>query len=246
MGGLNGLDLFSGIGGISLALEPWVRTTAYCEIDPYCQRVLNSRMRDGSIERAPVWDDVKTLTGREIGPVDLISGGFPCQDISLAGKRAGLDGERSGLYREILRLVSECKPSYVFLENVAAIRSHAWRVVADLATLGYDCRWTSLSAAQVGAPHKRDRWWLLAANTISVSIRVESWRSSWPNRQVAPIARNDVEAKRLVKPRVWNAEYGICRAVDGVPYRVDRLRALGNSVVPLQARTAFKYLGGLA
>ncbi|NCX93455.1 MAG: DNA cytosine methyltransferase [Gammaproteobacteria bacterium] len=120
---MNGLDLFSGIGGIGLALEPWVRTVAYCEREPYAQGVLLSRMQSGDIDRAPIWDDVTTLRGDMLPRIDIISGGFPCQDISVAGLGKGLAGERSGLFFEIARLVRECQPRFVFLENVPAIRT---------------------------------------------------------------------------------------------------------------------------
>lgn len=162
---MNGLDLFSGLGGISLALEPWINTIAYCENDPYACGVLLSRMANGQLQHAPIWDDVTTLRGEHFKgqPVDFVSGGFPCQDLSVAGTGRGLDGERSGLYREVIRLVRELRPSFVFLENVPNIRTKGADVVTgDLAGLGYDCRWTTLSASEVGAPHKRNRWWLLA------------------------------------------------------------------------------------
>lgn len=160
---MNGLDLFSGIGGIGIALEPWVRTVAYCERDRYAQGVLLSRMRSGDIDQAPIWDDVTTLRADLLPRIDIIFGGFPCQDLSVAGLGKGLAGERSGLFFEIVRLARECEPRFVFLENVPAIRTRGGEtVVKELAKIGYDCRWTTLSAAAVGAPHKRERWFLLA------------------------------------------------------------------------------------
>lgn len=160
---LNGLDLFSGIGGIGLALSPWVRTVAYCEQDRYAQAVLMSRMRAGDIDRAPIWDDVRTLRGDMLDGIDIIFGGFPCQDISVAGTGKGLEGKRSGLFFEIMRLVDEVRPAFVFLENVPAIRTRGLnRVLYEFTARGYDCRWTVLSAASVGAPHLRERWFLLA------------------------------------------------------------------------------------
>jgi DNA (cytosine-5)-methyltransferase 1 len=167
---VNGLDLFSGIGAVSLALRPWVRTVAYCEILDYRRRVLVSRMEVGELETAPVWDDVRTLDALELAaigatPVDIIFGGFPCQDLSCAGRGAGLAGERSGLFFEIMRLAGELRPRFVFLENVPAIRTRgAAAVGAELARLGYDCRWDHLSAYDMGAPHLRDRWFCLAHN----------------------------------------------------------------------------------
>ena len=161
---LNGLDLFAGIGGISLALQPWVQTVCYVEREPYAVGVLRSRIQSGDLEDAPIWDDVTTFDGEPWrGCVDIITAGFPCQDISAAGKGAGLEGERSGLFFEVVRLAEEIQPTFIFLENVPAIRTRGLdRVGKELADLGYDCRWGVVSAAEVGAPHLRKRWWLLA------------------------------------------------------------------------------------
>ena len=162
---LNGLDLFSGIGGISLALRDYVRPISYCEIDSYCQGVLLSRMANGELNNSPIWDDIKSLGYRILlyTPVDIIYGGFPCQDISIAGHGKGLAGERSGLFYEIVRLCSEIKPRFIFLENVPAITSRGGtEVVREIAKMGYDCRWCVISAASVGALHIRERWFLLA------------------------------------------------------------------------------------
>ena len=161
---LNGLSLFSGYGGIDYALREYVRPIIYCDIEPYAQAILLSRMHEGSIPFAPIWDDVKTLDGNPFkGLVDIIYGGFPCQDLSVAGKGKGLAGERSGLFREIVRLAQEASPTFIFLENVPAIRTRGCLQVQEaLASIGYDTRWTTLSASQVGANHKRERWFLLA------------------------------------------------------------------------------------
>src|SRR5690606_10090066 len=113
-----------GYGGIDLALRDWVRPILYCEIEHYAQAILVSRMDDQSLPFAPIWDDVTTLDGSLFkGLVDIVYGGFPCQDISVAGKGAGLDGERSGLFREIIRICKEASPTFIFLENVPAIRT---------------------------------------------------------------------------------------------------------------------------
>lgn len=170
---LNGLDLFSGIGGLTVALEPWVRPVAYCENDRYAQSVLLSRMSNGSIIGAPIWDDVRTLRGSGIGiGIDIITGGFPCQDISVAGRRVGLGGERSRLFLHVARLAEEVRPAFIFLENVPAIRSRGLSVVIfELARLGFDLRWTIVSAAEVGAPHLRKRWFCLAAHPD----RIKDW-----------------------------------------------------------------------
>jgi DNA (cytosine-5)-methyltransferase 1 len=159
---LNGLDLFSGIGGLTLALAPWVRPVAYCENDRYAQSVLLSKMGSGELPSAPIWDDVTTMRGDALRNIDIVYGGFPCQDVSLAGARKGLDGERTGLFREAIRLIRECKPQFVFFENVPGIRRYVPSVRGELEALGYDCRDGFLSAAEVGANHIRNRWWLLA------------------------------------------------------------------------------------
>jgi DNA (cytosine-5)-methyltransferase 1 len=189
---LNGLDLFSGIGGIGLALQPWVRTVCYVEINGYCQRVLRERMRDGQLDDGPIWDDVRTFDPRPwAGTVDIVSGGFPCQDISTAGRGAGLAGKRSGLFWQIVRVVRAVRPAFVFVENVPVITHPARggaQVVAALAALGFDCRWGVLGADDVGAPHIRKRWWLLAYAAeqgewgLPAGSRAEGQRAADPER----------------------------------------------------------------
>jgi site-specific DNA-cytosine methylase len=267
---LHGLDLFSGIGGLSLALQPWVRTIAYCEIDEHCRAVIRNHSRRGALDTAPIFGDVRELCAEHLTePVDIVFGGFPCQDISLAGRRAGLDGERSGLYREVVRLVGELRPTFVFLENVAAIRAHAWRVIQDLAGLGFDCRWTALSAAEVGAPHRRDRWWLLAAHPERIKLWLESGRGSGANgtealfapppppQRLAPDDDDDEgelqQSGALGTQRgrasdsivtAWRdrADEGVSLLVHGLPVRMVDQRLTGNAVVPAQAREAFRRL----
>lgn len=242
---LNGLDLFSGIGGLTVALSPWVRPIAYCENERYAQAVLLSRQSGGELPSAPIWDDVRTLGhGCLSADVDIIYGGFPCQDISVAGAGRGLEGQRSGLYFEVERLVREHAPAFVFLENVPAIRTRGGeRVVKGLASMGYDCRWTTLSAAQVGAPHKRERWWLLAAH----SERLNAQGSLDVCRQTreAPC-----DAALLPAFPRWERlddvpESAVLGRNHGLPAYVDRIRAVGNAVVPAQAREAFRILMGL-
>jgi DNA (cytosine-5)-methyltransferase 1 len=161
---MNVLDLFSGIGGFSLGLErAGMRTVAFCEIEPYARRVLAKHWPD-----VPCYDDVRTLTADRLRAdgisVDVICGGFPCQDISLAGKGAGIaEGTRSGLWSEYARLIGELRPSYVVVENVAALLSRGIdRVLGDLASIGYDAEWHCIPASAVGAPHRRDRLWIVA------------------------------------------------------------------------------------
>lgn len=245
---LNGLDLFAGIGGIALALEPWVKPVAYCEIDPYAQSVLIERMQTGELANAPIWDDVRTLRASMLPPIDIISGGFPCQDISQANPDGrGLDGQRSGLFFEIMRLVDELRPSFVFLENVPEIINRGGlRVTAELAARGYDTRWDIISAKDVGAKHLRRRFWLLAHST-----RVGS---KGGDNVTGNISQNDQAERREVPDRHydpkpqgnWQARANqVYRDAYGVSAGVDRLRCIGNAVVPQQAREAFKRLMGI-
>ena len=159
MNGLRVLDLFSGIGGFSLGLErAGMQTVAFCEIDKTAQQVLRKHWSD-----VPIFDDVKTLKGEQLGTIDVICGGFPCQDLSFAGKGAGLTGARSGLWWEFHRLIKEIKPSWVIIENVAALRSRGLdKVLGSLAEIGYDAEWHCVPASAVGAPHQRDRVWIIA------------------------------------------------------------------------------------
>lgn len=161
---LNGIDLFSGYAGITVALSEYVQPIIYCEKEEYAKGILVSRMEDETIPFAPIWNDVTTLDGKQFkGLVDIVYGGFPCQDISVAGKGAGLDGKRSGLFYEVVRICKEASPQFIFLENVPAIRTRGSIEVQEaMAIIGYDCRWCTLSASEVGANHKRERWFLLA------------------------------------------------------------------------------------
>ena len=162
---MNELALFAGAGGGILGgqILGW-RTVCAVEREPYAAGVLVARQNDGFLAPFPIWDDVCTFDGRPWrGIVDVVSGGFPCQDISVAGKGAGIDGERSGLWGEMARIIGEVRPRFAFVENSPALVNRGLgRVIGDLAALGYDCRWTVLSAADVGAPHRRERIWIVA------------------------------------------------------------------------------------
>lgn len=273
-----GLDLFSGIGGLTKALDGYVQPVAYCEIDPYARGVLLSRMYAGDLPLAPIWDDVSSLRGALLPHIDIIYGGFPCQDISVAGKQVGLGGKRSGLFFEIVRLVSEIKPTFIFLENVSNIRTKGLgSVLKELDKLRYDCRWGLLSAADMGANHKRERWFLLAhANggglPESYICKKQSGRAEVictgedmpygesTKKDINEVADADDTGQRLHMPGGapqdrgarasqrsdwWDVEPNVGRVANGIPKRVDRLRALGNAVVPQQAREAFELLMGL-
>lgn len=280
-GKLNGLSLFTGYAGIDLALRDYIRPVGYCDIEQYSHATLLSRFDDGSIPFAPIWTDVRKVDGRKLrGVVDVITGGFPCQDISVAGNGKGLEGERSGLFFEIARLAEEIAPSLLVLENVPAIRTRGDETVQKtLAELGYDARWTTLSASQVGANHKRERWFCVAAHTERFQLRDESWWRGWQNGKGKAITRNDGKKESVAdtdsanvggcgisgrsspelsvnsvigyggaqkgKSDWWSVEPDICRVANGVAFRVDRIKALGNGVVPLQVKTAFEALMGI-
>lgn len=162
---MNELHLFAGTGGGILG-GMLLGHTCVCavEIEPYCRKVLLQRQRDGMLPKFPIWDDVRTFDGKPWREkVDIICGGFPCQDISCAGKGAGIDGERSGLWSEFARIISEVRPRYAFVENspMLAIRGLG-RVLGDLSESGYDAEWFVMGADDCGAPHRRKRMWILA------------------------------------------------------------------------------------
>jgi len=236
---MNELALFAGIHGIGLGLKrafkrrglPF-RTVCYVEWDDYCIEVLKSRIRDGMLDDAPIWGDIRTFDGRPwAGCVDIVTGGFPCQDLSFAGRGAGLEGERSGLFFELMRIVREVRPGIVLLENVPALLVRGFgRVAAEMAASGYDLQWDCIPAAAIGAPHRRDRVFILA--------HAESQRMEGNGSAGFIFARAPTEAGLSGcngagrGTNQWAIEPDVGRVADGVPRRVDRLRALGNAVVP--------------
>ena len=225
------LDLFSGIGGFSLGLErAGMKTVAFCEIDPFCRKVLGKHWPE-----VPIYEDIRELTASVlerdgIERPSVIAGGFPCQDISLAGHGAGIGGERSGLWREFARLIREIRPRHVLVENVSALLGRGiGDVLGDLAESGYDAEWCCVPAWAVGLPHNRDRVWIVAhareERTKGSGEKPLSWVEALPwrenGRRAAEWAgRSDIR------------DTALCRGSDGVPNRVDRVGALGNSVVP--------------
>ena len=171
---MNGLALFAGIGGLELGLKlaiPGFLVICHVERDAYAAATLVARMEDAALEDAPIWDDIVTFDGKPWrGKVDVISGGFPCTDISVAGRGDGIEGEHSGLWSEYARIIREVRPRLAFIENVPALTSRGLdRVLCDLAELGFDAEWDVFSAAGIGAPHLRRRIFILARR-ISDSI----------------------------------------------------------------------------
>ena len=228
------LDLFSGIGGFSLGLErAGMQTVAFCEFDKHAQKVLKKHWPG-----IPIHDDVRTLDGNQYrGTADVVCGGFPCQDLSVAGKKAGFDGDRSSLYREMLRVVSECRPRYAIFENVTGLLTgeHGrWfaQFLYDLAEIGFDAVWHCIPAAYVGAPHVRDRVWIVAypkqrvwqGIRLSNSLNVEKLENRWSASEVGSLFR-------CIRDDCQTDRYSL-RKDDGFSDCVDRLERLGNSVVP--------------
>jgi DNA (cytosine-5)-methyltransferase 1 len=178
---MNELALFAGAGGGILGgkLLGW-RTVCAVEWEPYPASVLCARQNDGLLPPFPIWDDVQTFDGKPWrGIVDVVSGGFPCQDISAAGKGAGIDGERSGMWREMARIIHEVRPRYAFVENSPMLTSRGLgAVLGDLASMGFDARWGVLGAADVGANHQRDRIWIVARNMAYSRCELRQTRES--------------------------------------------------------------------
>ena len=185
---MNELALFAGAGGGILGghLLGW-RTVCAVEWEQYPASVLCARQNDGLLPPFPIWDDVQTFDGKPWrGIVDVVSGGFPCQDISAAGKGAGIDGERSGMWGEMARIIYEVRPRYVFVENSPMLTSRGLgRVLGDLATMGFDARWGVLGAADVGAPHQRDRIWIVAKWRGQLSYAQHDRIGRWEQQQAS-------------------------------------------------------------
>ena len=240
---MNELALFAGAGGGILGghLLGW-RTIAAVEIEDYPRRVLLQRQADGLLPRFPIWDDIRTFDGKHwAGKVDVISGGFPCQDISAAGKGAGLDGERSGLWGEMARVIHEVRPKFVFVENSPMLTSRGLgRVLGDLASMGFDAKWGVLGADSIGLPHRRERIWVLATNP-SIKFDKRSgkkeifWKPRIQGEFYSRVDKNEHGLRSIFEP-------GLCRTRNGLPGQVDRLKAIGNAQVPRVAATAWRIL----
>lgn len=312
---LRHLDLFSGIGGFSLGLERTggFQTVGFCDNDKKTHLVLKKHW-----PTVPIYDDVSTLKGSDLGTIEIITGGFPCQDLSVAGKGAGLEGARSGLWWQFHRLIKEAQPRWVIAENVAALRSRGLdKVLRSLDQIGYDAEWHCIPASAVGAPHQRDRIWILAYPRHRGGREQSSWNSesigggssqetkrstdtdstsrsgvgaspmAYPNDSGsrAPKHGTDTEHSEIIKgweeqslsragrcgevvaysagigssrqgkfeqpiyptqivtreaiefkhgsvSDFWKVEPELGRVADGIPNRLDRLKQLGNSLVP--------------
>jgi DNA (cytosine-5)-methyltransferase 1 len=242
------LDLFSGIGGFSLGLErAGMETVAFCEIDPFCQKVLKKHWAD-----VPCYNDVTKLTKEVLDndgvrTIDVICGGFPCQDLSGAGRQKGLSATRSGLWFEMLRIISGVRPKYVIVENVSALLTGergGWfsTFLTSLSQIGYNAEWETIYASQVGAPHPRERVWIIA---YPCEVRrdygiLDNFQYEVPSYKEWDLPKDFQSGERwqhwLVK--VHKASDGFisqsdfCAMDDGLSEELDAIAALGNAVVP--------------
>lgn len=245
---LNHVSLFSGYGGLDLGLKmaiPDLRTVLYCEYDRYAQGVLISRMRDGGLDPAPIWTDVRTLDGRPWrGCVDIISGGFPCQDVSVIGKRIGIEGERSGLWKDFARVIEQSRPAVVFIENTSGLQARGLNtVLQDLAAMRYDATWEHFAASDIGAPHERFRLFVLAYSNEEYGKRwPESYGPYGFEREAWNQYKGCCNQSGYEMDSQWYFEPLVDRVVNGSEFGVDRLGLLGNGVVPEQAALAFQIL----
>ena len=247
-------SLFAGIGGFELGLEraiPGAYTLWQVEQNNFCKKVLAKHWPE-----ARIYEDVRNITKNNVEQVDILCGGFPCQDISVAGKGEGLNGKKSGLWWEMHRIIDELQPRAVIMENVAAITIRGLgTVLGSLSEIGYDAEWCTIRASDFGAPHKRARWFCIAyPRTIGYYLNNERRLSSYSISENN--CERDVPSERVEKKRnnrlgfidrsspilqhnegrgYWEqfpTTSPICRRDDGIPYRVDRIRALGNAIVP--------------
>jgi DNA (cytosine-5)-methyltransferase 1 len=247
---MNELALFAGAGGGILGghLLGW-RTVCAVEWEKYPACVLAARQNDGLLPTFPIWDDVQTFDGRPwAGIVDVVSGGFPCQDISSAGTGDGLDGERSGMWKEMARIIGEVRPQYAFIENSPMLTFRGLEsVLADLAKMGFDAEWGVLGTNEIGANHQRDRIWIVGKNVANAKCLGWEKRPTkfgeFTNKKTPNQFNNCGEAfERYGKPKWWAIEPNVGRVADGVAARMDRIKAIGNGQVPLCAATAWKLL----
>lgn len=229
-------SLFAGIGGFELGLEraiPGAYTLWQVEQNLFCQKVLAKHWPE-----ARIYDDVRNITKNNVEQVDILCGGFPCQDISPAGTKEGLNGSRSNLWWEMHRIIEELQPKAVIMENVAAITIRGLgAVLGSLSQIGYDASWYTLRASDIGAPHRRARWFCIAYPTYSSKENVQkqsmhTWSLGTAYRSERRILQGFRNNKRASYWERFPIESPICRRDNGIPYRVDRIKALGNAIVP--------------
>ena len=237
---MNELALFAGAGGGILGgkLIGW-KTVCAVEQEPYVASVLIARQNEGILVPFPIWDDVCTFDGTAWrGIIDVVSGGFPCQDISSAGRGKGINGRKSSMWYEMHRIIGEVLPKYAFIENSPNLRGKGLvTILQGLDEIGYNAAWDVVSAKEYGANHERKRMWILAKqkeNNRNISY------PDLPQRKRRGVScggqkkhsHNGVETW-------WETSPPLDRVDDGVAARMDRLKAIGNGQVPIVAASAF-------
>lgn len=250
---MNELHLFAGaggeiLGGILLGHTP----VCAVEIEPYCRKVLLQRQRDGILPKFPIWDDVCTFDGKPWrGKVDVVCGGFPCTEIAncaaVHGKRKGLDGSQSGLWREMRRIICEVQPRYAFVENAASLVGFGLdRILADFHEMGYDARWGVLGAYHIKAPHGRSRTWIVANARGKRMEGQKHSADSCEDRQRWETSAADLLSPHSPFDTEMFGEPMLLRVDDGMADKLDcykeRLKAIGNGQVPAVAQLAWKIL----
>ena len=246
---MNELALFAGAGGGILGghLLGW-KTVCAVENEPYAISVLLQRQNDKIFPIFPVWDDIRTFDGRPWrGIVDVVSGGFPCQDISAAGKGAGIKGSRSGLWSEMARVIGEVKPEWVFAENSPMLVSRGLNIVlSDLASMGFNARWGIVGADDIGANHKRKRIWIVARNVANTGCEHgRKGNSGELDKDKAIRATGTIHTqpgRERQRKNWWSVEPDVGRVVNGMAARTHRLKSIGNGQVPEVVRFAWQTL----
>ena len=271
---MNELSLFSGAGGGLLATKHFLnwRTIGYVEFNNYCQQVLAQRIKDGALDEAPIFTDIRTFINEGYadaykGMVGVISAGFPCQPFSVAGKKKAEDDARN-MWPQTLDVIRRVRPRYCLLENVPGLLSRKHRyfetILKDLAESGYNAKWKVISAAEVGAPHKRDRLFIMAysdsgyrrenkevqaggnvikhggeyvADSDSTGLSQRRWAESVEKEYTTAECGSEGQSQSS-----WSTEPDVGRVAHGVASRVDRLKALGNGQVPRVVETAWEIL----
>ncbi|RJQ29189.1 DNA cytosine methyltransferase [Candidatus Parcubacteria bacterium] len=251
------LSLFTGAGGGDLACQHLLgwRCLGYVEIDEYCQKVIAQRIKDGFLNEAPIFTDIRTFISDGYaasyqGMVDVVTGGFPCQDISSAGSMRGINGKRSSLWRSMAEVVRQARPKFALVENSPMLTIRGLGdVLRELAEMRRNARWKVFSACEFGAPHTRERLFAVSnaecdRRRAGSSLMGWAWGNLQNEKRNASAPRQDGKQFRREVARCnwWNSEPDVGRVANGLAYGVDRLRAIGNGQVPIMAATAWEIL----
>lgn len=254
------LSLFTGIGGGDLGLQHLLgwKAMGYVEYEPYCQKVIRQRIKDGYLTQAPIFGDVRAFIDDGFAEsyqdlVDVVTGGFPCQPFSTAGKRAGADDPRN-MWPQTLRVIQAARPAYAFLENVPGLLTSGYfgTVLQGLAESGYNARWRCLSAAELGASHMRNRLWIVADSESDRIMRTshqnQGRKSNFSVQKRAIRKGNKKRARDFITISSGFFRRTVIKLAepdggyDDGSFFVDRIKALGNAQVPIVAATAWRLL----